>query len=155
MLSGQRAFRGETAMDAMTAIVKEDPPALPVAERHIAPALDRIVTRCLEKAPAARFQSTRDLAFALEGLSSHSETATAIPGRAARSQRERIVWMAAAMFLLAAGALGAMAYLTRASAPTAAPEMRLQIITPPEANLASFELSPDGHTLVFLARGQL
>ena len=54
MLSGQRAFRGDTAIDAMTAILKEHPPDLPAAERKIPPALVRIVDRCLEKSPAAR-----------------------------------------------------------------------------------------------------
>jgi serine/threonine protein kinase len=63
MLGGQRAFRGETTADVMTAILKEDPPDLPVAERHIPPALERSVDRCLEKNPGARFQSTGDLAF--------------------------------------------------------------------------------------------
>src|SRR4051794_10388272 len=43
MLSGRRAFHGETDADTMTAILKEDPPDLPAAERHIAPALARIV----------------------------------------------------------------------------------------------------------------
>jgi serine/threonine protein kinase len=38
MLSGQRAFRGETTMDAMTAILKEEPPSLPAVERQIPPA---------------------------------------------------------------------------------------------------------------------
>jgi len=63
MLSGQRAFHGETAMDAMTAIIKDHPADLPAAERKLPPALVRIVERCLEKSPAARFQSTRDLAL--------------------------------------------------------------------------------------------
>lgn len=48
MLSGLRAFRRETGAETMTAILKEDPPDLP-AERHIPPALQRIVERCLEK----------------------------------------------------------------------------------------------------------
>ena len=61
----------------MTAILKEDPPDLPAAERHIAPALARIVDRCLEKNPAARFQSTGDLAFALEALTSASSSGAA------------------------------------------------------------------------------
>jgi serine/threonine protein kinase len=46
MLSGTRAFRGDTVMDTMTAILKDDPQGLPLAERHIPPALARIVDRC-------------------------------------------------------------------------------------------------------------
>ena len=51
MLSGQRAFERDTGVETMTAILKEDPPDLPSAERHIPPALVRIVERCLEKSP--------------------------------------------------------------------------------------------------------
>src|SRR5262245_4166844 len=57
MLSGRRAFRRETTVDTITAILKEDPPDLPAVDRRIPPALERIVDRCLEKNPAARFQS--------------------------------------------------------------------------------------------------
>jgi hypothetical protein len=62
----------------MSAILKDDPADLPLVERHIPPALARIVDRCLEKVPGARFQSTGDLAFALEGLSSQTEGVSAI-----------------------------------------------------------------------------
>jgi serine/threonine protein kinase len=68
MLSGRRAFSGATAADVITAVLEKDPPALATAERPILPALERLVERCLEKDPAARFQSTRDLVFALEAV---------------------------------------------------------------------------------------
>src|SRR6185295_13991617 len=66
MLSGQRAFRGETAADTMTAILTKEPAELDTARLAISPGVDRIVRRCLEKSPALRFQSATDLAFALE-----------------------------------------------------------------------------------------
>jgi serine/threonine protein kinase/Tol biopolymer transport system component len=69
MLSGQRAFRRDTSAEAMTAILKEDPPEISTTSRPIAPAIERTVRRCLEKKPQQRFQSARDLAFDLEGLS--------------------------------------------------------------------------------------
>src|SRR6202050_4669364 len=69
MLSGQRACRRDTSADAMTAILKEDPPEISTTSRPIAPAIERTVRRCLEKKPQQRFQSARDLAFDLEGLS--------------------------------------------------------------------------------------
>src|SRR4030095_11957304 len=78
MLSGRRACGGATTIDVMTAILKEDPPDLPAAERHIQPAVQRIVDRCLEKSPGARFQTASDLAFALESLSTQSATAPAV-----------------------------------------------------------------------------
>ena len=107
MLAGRRAFRGETTMDAMTAILKEDPPDLPVAERHIPPALGRIVDRCLDKSAGARFQSAGDLAFALENAAGGSstsaevQTVTSAPVRSTTS-RARIAQAVAVLILVAA-----------------------------------------------------
>jgi eukaryotic-like serine/threonine-protein kinase len=72
MLSGHRAFRRDTSAETMTAVLKDDPPELTDTLHPISPALDRIVRRCLEKSPEQRFQSARDLAFALEALSGTS-----------------------------------------------------------------------------------
>jgi len=72
MLSGQRAFRGETAADTMSAILKEEPAELSETVRNVPPALERMVRHCLEKNPAQRFQSAGDLAFNLEALTDSS-----------------------------------------------------------------------------------
>jgi serine/threonine protein kinase len=68
MLSGEAAFEGETAADTMTAILTKEPPDLNTTQLAISPNLDRIVRRCLEKAPELRFQAANDLALALEAL---------------------------------------------------------------------------------------
>ena len=67
-LSGKRAFHGDSAADTMSAILKEEPPDLAETNRNVSPALERIVRHCLEKNPAERFQSARDVAFNLEAL---------------------------------------------------------------------------------------
>jgi serine/threonine protein kinase len=67
MLSGQRAFRRDTAAETMTAILKEDPPELAQTLHPISPALDRIMRRCLEKGPEQRFQSARAYLILLFG----------------------------------------------------------------------------------------
>jgi len=72
MLSGSRAFRGDSTVETMSAILKEDPPELPAVGRSFPPGLERIVRHCLEKVPEQRFQSARDIAFALESLSGNS-----------------------------------------------------------------------------------
>ena len=72
MLSGKRAFRGETAADTMSAILKEEPEELSETGRTVPGALERIVRHCLEKNPAQRFQSAGDVAFALESLADAS-----------------------------------------------------------------------------------
>src|SRR4029453_17247125 len=62
MLLGVRAFRRDSAVETMNAILKEDPPELPATGRGISPGLARIVRRCLEKRAGDRFQSAHDLA---------------------------------------------------------------------------------------------
>ena len=85
MLSGKRAFHGDSAVDTMSAILKEDPPDLTETNRNVSPALERIVRHCLEKNPAERFQSARDVAFNLDALTEISATSRggvrAIPKR--------------------------------------------------------------------------
>ena len=83
LLSGKRAFERDTAADTMAAILKEEPPELSESGRNISPALDRIVKHCLEKDRDNRFQSARDIAFAL------SEQASYPSSRAACSSRRR------------------------------------------------------------------
>ena len=162
MLGGRRAFQGPTTADTITAILKEDPPDLPLAERHIPPALDRIVDRCLEKSPTARFQSASDLAFALESLSSLSQTGqtdraavdTPVAAVPVRRSRERIAWATAAMLLIAL-----IASLTFATFVYVRPheEGRVQkfSITPPEkTSVGRFALSPDGQSLAFVGTAE-
>ncbi len=65
MLSGRSPFRRDTAPDTASAILHEDPAPLSGTVRNISPAIEGIVTRCLEKGPEDRFQSARDLAHDL------------------------------------------------------------------------------------------
>jgi len=90
MLSGKRAFQGESSADMMTAILREDPPELPDS---VPMGLRQIVHRCLEKKPQERFQSARDLAFALRSLSGSTGVAKIV---AAPGTRHRW-WLAAAI----------------------------------------------------------
>jgi len=72
MLSGRRAFVGETEVDTMTAVLREEPPDAPLADAAIPPAYRDLVRYCLEKEPENRFQSAKDLAFALQTLTGSS-----------------------------------------------------------------------------------
>jgi serine/threonine protein kinase len=68
MLTGRRPFRRETSAETIAAILREDPPNPSQSNSSIPLALDRIVSHCLEKRAERRFQSARDLAFALRAL---------------------------------------------------------------------------------------
>src|SRR6185369_10832115 len=62
MLCGRRAFRGETAVETLHAILRDEPPDVAPTGGALPPGLDPIVRRCLEKRAPERFQSARDLA---------------------------------------------------------------------------------------------
>jgi serine/threonine-protein kinase len=68
MLAGRRAFRGESAIETMTAILQEDPPDLAGAAAGLPAGLEKILRRCLVKDPGERMQDARDVAFVLEAL---------------------------------------------------------------------------------------
>jgi eukaryotic-like serine/threonine-protein kinase len=135
MLAGQRAFRGDTMADAMTAILKDDPQDLPAAERHIPPALERITERCLEKDPAARFQSTRDLAFALEGLSSQSHVRDVAESPVPGKRAPWTWWTATIVACAAAAVLGVALYRSRA--PAGAETVRFTLNVPQDSVLTT------------------
>jgi serine/threonine protein kinase len=65
MLAGVAPFHGDSAVETLYAILKEDAPALPEHE-GVSPELEHVIRHCLEKRPDARFQSARDLTFVLE-----------------------------------------------------------------------------------------
>jgi serine/threonine protein kinase len=84
MATGQRAFRANSSVETMIAILREEPPPLPPAVSEAA-GLDRVIRRCLEKNPLERFQSARDVTFALEDLLA----APPPPARATPEQSDR------------------------------------------------------------------
>ncbi|HTR97308.1 MAG TPA: protein kinase, partial [Candidatus Acidoferrales bacterium] len=80
MLAGRHAFRGESSADTMTAILREEPVALPQLAPEVPAGLNRIVQRCLEKQPAARFRSAADLAYALEAVATSGSSGSHAEG---------------------------------------------------------------------------
>src|SRR5262245_34813481 len=155
MLSGKRAFRGDSTADTMSAILREDPPDLSSTNQNIAPALERIVNHCLEKSPDERFHSANDLGFAIESLSGSGQmspsTATAISHLPPlkRQRRELFAWIATGFCLL--GMIGlAVLYFQRSRADNR--PMRFVVALPDKATDLAFPIiSPDGQTLAFVA----
>jgi serine/threonine protein kinase/Tol biopolymer transport system component len=72
MLTGRRAFRGETEVDTITAVLREDPPEINLEQASVPVSFQQVIHHCLEKDPENRFQSVRDLAFALDTLANTS-----------------------------------------------------------------------------------
>jgi eukaryotic-like serine/threonine-protein kinase len=150
MLSGARAFKGETAADTMTAVLTKEPPDLDAARLSIAPGLERIVRRCLEKSPELRFQSANDLAFALETIPTVSTSAATVSRDLMSPRGPRSAWVP---WTVATGALAfaAAAWMLRPSAPEPRWDSFMRI-TEAAGEETSPTLSPDGTTVAYAAR---
>lgn len=142
MLTGRRAFRGETEVDTITAILREDPPEIDLSQPGVPVPLQQIVRHCLEKEPEKRFQSARDLAFALETL------AIASGGRAPISkppklQTKILPWAIAGALLIAT-----LLIASRPSPPTTS-SLTYRRLTFDEGTLYSARFAPDYRSVVY------
>jgi len=144
MLSGRRAFERDSSADTMAAILKEDPPELSGEGKKIPPAIEHVVRHCLEKNPGERFQSARDLSFALSALSGTDASAVA---RAVPPKRRipAVVWLTVALALLAS--VGATWFF--AARPAAG--IRIQFAIPASGEVSQMALSRDGSMLAFVS----
>ena len=145
MIAGQRAFHGDSGVEIMTSILKQEPPDLAESGLNVSLGLQRIVHRCLEKKPEARFQSASDLGFALDSLSSTgTSTGSLRPLKGTGKTRSRILLPIALLAALAVGALAAWA-------------LHRPAITHPDFTQMSFRsayirharFAPDGRTVVY------
>ncbi len=146
ILSGNRAFQGDSGVETMTAILKEDPPELDSLQVKLSPALDRIVRHCLEKNPANRFQSARDLAFALGALSG-TDSSTAANSSLPHSNKRP--WLIAAMAAIALALLLPAIYLLSTRRPQT-PE-RLEYSIPLQGEASHLAISTDGRMLAYVS----
>src|SRR3984957_2460727 len=140
MLTGRRAFRGETEVDTITAVLREDPPEANLEQASIPVLFQQVIRHCLEKEPANRFQSARDLAFALDTL------ANASGGRGLRSANSRRVTRVVP-WALAGGLLAAIFLLVWTRPPTVSPSYRR--LTFEEGTVYSARFTPDFRAIVY------
>jgi Tol biopolymer transport system component len=143
MLTGRRAFDGDTPADTLSAILKNDPPDIAESGSPAPPALSRIVRRCLEKTPDERFQSARDLAFALQTIAAPSD---AVPARTAAAT----AWTGARglALLLAALALAGGAYRL-GGRMAERPIPSFHPLTFRRGSVESARFSPDGSSVLY------
>jgi Tol biopolymer transport system component len=143
MLCGRRAFQRESGAETLTAILREEPEPLPDSVRDSSPALERLVMHCLEKDPARRFQSMKDVKFALETLAQWPSSGTA----AFRSGRYRPGIRT--LLVLGAGLLAATLAWVAMGRPSEGEAPRFQKLTFQRGFIFSARLAPDGQTVVY------
>jgi Tol biopolymer transport system component len=157
LLAGRRAFAGGSPVETLSAILRDEPPPLALAAGELAaPALAAIVAHCLEKDPAARFQSAKDLVFALEQAAAPSPASSPrLPAVGAPARSGAAIRLASAA--LAGAALGALALAlaTRGAAPPArraAERAHFRQLTRQPGAESAPALSPDGASVVYAKR---
>ena len=150
MLTGRRAFHGATSADTMNAILSQDPPELLSAPGGIPPAMTAVIRRCLEKDVRHRFQSARDLAFALEAIAREGLSGSAPVAMPASRRFRPLAALAMAVVVTAAAALGVW-LSTRRSAGTM-PTLAMSINAPPGTVVEQTPaISPDGRAVAFVS----
>jgi Tol biopolymer transport system component len=148
MLSGQRAFRGNSAADTMTAILTGDPPELSISNQSISPGLERIVRHCLEKNPEQRLHSAHDVAFALDAITGAS--APSGVGALAPARRKRMAWVGLAAALAGAAILIAGGFVAGSRSSSVEPPT-FRPVTFRRGLVSSARFAPDGQTVVYSA----
>ena len=154
MLSGRRAFHRDSGIDTLSAILKEEPPDLVITNQLVPPGLERLVRHCLEKDPALRFQTARDLVFDLETLSSDSVSGSlgmaAPPARAPLRNRWRLLLVAALVVVGVAAGTWVLVGRMRGGVP-GPPRLAFQRLTSQPGAETKPALSPDGETVAFVS----
>jgi len=146
IVSGSRAFRGETEVDTMTAVLREEPAGAHLDEAAIPAGYQDIIRHCLEKEPENRFQSAKDLVFALQTLSgSGSVRVVPLPKPVPRAT-SALPWSLAAL-LAVATALLTIAKLLHT--PPEAPAYKR--LTFEAGTLYAARFAPNGQSIVYSA----
>jgi len=147
MVTGRRAFRGDTKLSILSAILKEEPEPASSIRKEIPPELGRIIARCLRKDPGRRFQHMDDLKVALEEVKEESDSGAAAMLTA--PPRRRWVWAALLPVLLVAGFF---AWRMWWSPQPEEPLRAVELVTVPGLK-SSPSFSPDGDHVAFAWNG--
>jgi eukaryotic-like serine/threonine-protein kinase len=149
MVGGERPFRGDSQVETMHAILKRDPPEFgPTAA--VPAGLERIIRHCLEKSPAERFQSARDLAFDLRALSTPSAPGVSGPAQP-RSGNGTASRIAAAVVLLGVGVVAGL-WIGREARGNAPPTMKR--LTFERGTVEAARFLPGSQNVLYSARWQ-
>ncbi len=151
MLTGRKAFAGDTRASLVATILEQDPASVSSLRAGVPPFLDRIVMRSLARDPDERWQSTADLALALESVGAAATTSAGPNGSPRLRTVATLGWMVAASLAVLAAWLW--------ERPVDNPRTRLMRLSmlPPDGTtfLGGYgapylALSPDGTTLAFV-----
>jgi Tol biopolymer transport system component len=158
MVTGRRAFDGDSHAGVVAAIMRHDPPAITAVQPAAPPALVHVVSTCLAKDPDDRWQNAGDLMRELKWIAAVGSGSPIAPVTASRAQAPRVWMTMAALLLLATLALVAYRFVRP---PVPAPTVfRTSILLPeglrfdrvsPFGGIGRFAVSPDSRRMAFVA----
>ncbi|MBV9494306.1 MAG: serine/threonine protein kinase, partial [Acidobacteria bacterium] len=148
MVTGRQAFRGDSPIETLNSILKDEPPELYELDVRVPSALERVIRHCLEKNPDERFQSARDLAFDIGAMSGLTSQVISYP-RLSRIRRRQLVRFLIVL-VIAAIALAAAFYLGTQRGQ--APPPTFKRLTFRGGTLLNARFGPDGETIFYGAR---
>jgi Tol biopolymer transport system component len=159
MLTGHRAFQGESKLATLAAILNLEPEPLEKLNAGVPHDLVRIVQRCLRKDPDRRAHSMRDLKLALEEIKEDSDsgritTRSAAPGVIPRSRSRQPLLIAAALAVILAAGGGAAAFWFWHGTARIEPTFQATPLTAFPGYESSPSFSPDGAQVAFAWNGE-
>jgi eukaryotic-like serine/threonine-protein kinase len=155
MLSGRRAFQGDSYMATLAQVLREEPIPLHEVAPGVPPELEKLVARCLRKDPERRLRSMADLKVALQELKEDSESGRlpqTVSGAKARAPLQRKWWLAASAFCALAAA--ALLWLFLPSSRTRESALKEVPLTSYPGSENSPTFSPDGNQIAFSWNGE-
>ena len=151
MITGRRAFSGDSKLSTLASVLHKEPAPLGQSEDEVPVEVERIINRCLRKDPQRRWQSMADLKVALEDALEELDSSKSEVRRAAVRTGPRprglplMFWMALLVAALAAGA-----YL--GSQLLKGPQPKFERLTYRRGDVSGARFSPDGQTVLFSAQ---
>jgi Tol biopolymer transport system component/predicted Ser/Thr protein kinase len=157
MATGQKPFQGKSQASLIAAILDRTPPPISTVQPMTPPALDRVVTTCLEKDPEDRWQTAHDVMLELKWVAEGgSQAGLPAPVLARRRSRERLAWILSGVLAASTIALG---YLELRRPRSTSQVVRSVILAPEKTSFAfvgggagPVVVSPDGRQFAFVAR---
>ena len=146
MTTGQRAFRGDTAISTLSAILRDEPKPLSQIATGIPRDLEKIINRCLRKDPERRFQNMADVRVALLELKEESESGSLLEAPPAYSRKRTWVWAGVGAAVLASLAAGL--WLVSRQTASIPQQSLVQVTTYPGSEVTPC-FSPDGKQIAF------
>lgn len=152
MLTGRRAFAGESNASLIASIMSADPAPMSLAP-GATPTLERVIRKCLAKSPDQRWQTARDLMSELQWIDEGGPQPAATPLALKQGSRSLTGWIAAAVLL---GVLAALAFVHFREEEPVQPLVRFDFSLPDKVILRTIDIptpSPDGRRIAFSAIG--